>query len=124
MEEDDLEFSMARIRAMKEAKKNLENEIREEMKYIDSMMRDRLELRAGSFKAKVVTRNRKGAMSLKKITELLGKDAADKVTTESTSRFIEIVEVYDGVERFAIRPNDLVPEWVRAAYQGLNKEEE
>lgn len=124
MEEDDLEFSMARIRAMKEAKKNLENEIREEMKYIDSMMRDRLELRAGSFKAKVVTRNRKGAMSLKKITELLGKEAADKVTTESTSRFIEIVEVYDDVERFAIRPNDLVPEWVRAAYQGLNKEEE
>ena len=47
MEEEDLEFIMARISAMKEAKKNLDKEIREEMKYIESMMRDRLELRVG-----------------------------------------------------------------------------
>ena len=123
MEEEDLEFIMARISAMKEAKKNLDKEIREEMKYIESMMRDRLELRVGSFKAKVGTRNRRGAMSLKKITEILGKEAAEKVTTESTSRFIEIVEVFDGVEPFVIKPGDLVPKWVRSAFQGPNEEE-
>jgi len=121
---EDLEFSMARIRAMKEAKKNLDREIQEEMKYVESIMRDKTELKSGSFKATVVTRTRKGAMSIGKIAEILGKEAAEKVTTVSESRWIDITEVFDDVEPFAIKPADLVPAWVHSAFKGLTGEEE
>ena len=120
----ELEYIMARVRAMKEAKRKLEKEIKSDMDYIKKAMGDKTEMKHGSFMAKVVIRTRKGVMSLAKVTEILGEEMADKVTNRSVSEWIQIEEVFDMVEPFTIGPEDLVPEWTRTAYDNLTKKDE
>lgn len=120
----ELEYVMARIRAMKDAKRRLEEEIKEDMKYVKEAMTDETEMKCGSFKATVVTRTRKGVMSLSKVTELLGEEVAEKITTRSVSEWIQIDETFDNVKMFEIGPDDLVPDWAQSAYRGLTNTEE
>ena len=69
---DDIEYVMARISAMSEAKKELDKAIKADKKYIREKMGDREELVTDSFTASTYMFKRKQAMKLDEIRRVLG----------------------------------------------------
>ena len=123
MTEQDIEYIMARIAAMDDAKKNLDRAIREDKKYLREVMGEREELVTRSFTASTKSFKRQSAMKLDEIRKILGDEAADKVTRSSEVTYLNINETKGpDWEPFKVDDIEMLPAWARDAYNMLHGE--
>ena len=123
MTEQDIEYIMARIAAMDDAKKNLDRAIREDKKYLREDMGERKELVTRSFTATMKSFKRQSAMKLDEIRKILGDEAADKVTRSSEVTYLNINETKGpDWEPFKADDIEMIPKWAREAYDMLHGE--
>jgi len=123
MTEEDIEYIMARIYAMEEARKNLGRAIKEDKEYLLKAMGERDVLETPSFTAKMKTRTQTRLMGLEHIRNLLGTDAVNKITKTSTSRSLSIKETLHNFEPFRVEDLELVPHWAKRQYIELQTRE-
>ena len=116
MAEEDIEYIMARIYAMEEARKNLGRAIKEDRDYLLEVMGERDVLETPSFTAKMKTRTQTRLMGLEHIRNLLGTDTVNKITKTSTSRSLSIRETLHNFEPFQVEDLELVPFWAKTPY--------
>ena len=117
---DDIEYVMARISAMSEAKKELDRAIRADKKYIREKMGDREELVTDSFTASTFLFKRKQAMKLDEIRKVLGDEAADSVTKTIEVEYLNINPTEGELEPWILQPGELLPDWAMTAYKMLH----
>ena len=121
MTEQDIEYIMARIAAMDDAKKNLDRAIREDKKYIREVMGEREELVTRSYTASTKSFKRQSAMKLDEIRDILGDEAAEKVTRISEVTYLNIDPSKDpNWKPFKVDGLELLPAWAREAYNMLH----
>ncbi len=123
MTEQDIEYIMARIATMDDAKKNLDRAIREDKKYLREVMGEREELVTRSFTATTKSFKRQSVMKLDEIKKILGDEAADKVTRSSEVTFLNINQTKGpDWEPFKVDDIEMLPAWARDAYDMLHGE--
>ena len=120
---DDIEYVMARIYTMKEAKKNLDREIRQDEKYLAKIMGDKEELKTPSFTASRKSFTRKSVVSLDDVIEILGDEVAEQLTRVSEVSYVSIAETLEDFEPYMVENTALLPDWARRAYIMLQVEE-
>ena len=112
MTEQDIEYIMARIAVMDDAKKNLDRAIREDKKYIREVMGEREELVSRSYTASTTSFKRQSAMKLDEIRDILGDEAADKVTRSSEVTYLNINPTKGpDWEPFKADDIEMIPKW-------------
>ena len=123
MTEQDIEYIMARIAAMDDAKKNLDRAIREDKKYLREVMGEREELVTRSYTASTTSFKRQSAMKLDEIRDILGDEAADKVTRSSEVTYLNInPSKGPDWEPFKADDIEMIPKWAQEAYNMLHGE--
>ena len=118
---EDVEFFLARISALRQAKRELQNMLDDDLKYVGKVLGERDLMNTERYTVERKTFQNKRAMGLKEIENILGEEIAQSVTKVSENTRIYINEVID-VEPFEIKPGDLVPDYVRAAIKGVPQE--
>jgi hypothetical protein len=120
---DDIEFVMARIYAMKEAKKNLEREIREDEKYLREFMEGKEEHETPSYVAVRKSFVRESLKTLDEISLILGEDVVKRLTKKTDVSYVSIKENIE-FEPFVVESMDLLPKWAHRAYIELQVKEQ
>ena len=112
---DDIQYVMARIKAMEDARKNLASAIKEDKAYVREAMGEREVLETPAFTAKIVTRTSTRLLGIEHIRNLLGSTTVDKITKKSESKSLSIKETLVNFEPFEVEDLELVPDWAKSA---------
>ena len=112
---DDIQYVMARIKAMEDARKNLARAIKEDKEYVREAMGEREVLETPAFTAKIVTRTSTRLLGIEHIRNLLGSSTVDKITKTSESKSLSIKETLANFEPFEVEDLELVPDWAKSA---------
>ena len=115
---DDIQYVMARIKAMEDARKNLARAIKEDKEYVREAMGEREVLETPAFTAKIVTRTSTRLLGIEHIRNLL-----DKITKKSESKSLSIKESLVNFEPFEVEDLELVPDWAKQPYITLQARE-
>ena len=121
---DDIEYIMARIYAMKEARKNLDREIREDEKYLNEFMEGKEEHITRSYKASKKTFSRKSLKTMDEIALIINdENVMDRLTKASEVSYVSVEENID-FEPYQVDDLNLIPAWARVSYIELQLSEE
>lgn len=120
---DDIQYVMARIKAMEDVRNNLTKAIKEDKEYVQKAMGEREVLETPAFTAKIVTRTSTRLLGIEHIRNLLGSTTVDKITKTSESKSLSIKETLANFEPFEVEDLELVPDWAKQTYIALQVRE-
>lgn len=120
---DDIQYVMARIKAMEDVRNNLTKAIKEDKEYVQKAMGEREVLETPAFTAKIVTRTSTRLLGIEHIRNLLGSTTVDKITKTSESKSLSIKETLANFEPFEVEDLELVPDWAKQPYITLQARE-
>lgn len=120
---DDIQYVMARIKAMEDARNALARAIKEDKDYVRESMGEREVLETPAFTAKIITRTQTRVMGLEDVRNILGTETVNKITKTTESKSLSIKETLVNFEPFEVEDLELIPDWAKQPYITLQARE-